>query len=105
LALLAFSPAVVQVPIALADNSFLSTPRVQISGKWLRYTPGLPEASREAVSKTTFDMTMQLPRHPLGGTASQRGPETRPGPEVESVIKYWADALYQQSNASTPWGR
>ena len=104
LALLAFLLAVVQVPIALADNSFLSTPRVQISGKWLRYTPGLPEASRGAVSKTTFDMTISYHDTLSADSVPAGDPKRALALEVESVIKYWADALYQQSNGQHTLG-
>ena len=104
LALLVCLAAVAQVSVALADNAFLSAPRVEVQGRWLRYAPGSAPALRGAVSKTTFDMTISYHDTLSADSVPAGDPKRARALEVESVIKYWADALYQQSNGQHTLG-
>lgn len=80
-----------------ADNSFLSTPRVLVNGEWHKYVPGLGGINA-AVTKTAFDMTISYHDILSADSVPAGDPKRTRALEVEEVIKFWSDALYEQSN-------
>ena len=80
-----------------ADNAFLSTPRVWVNGAWHKYGPSLGGINA-AVTKTVFDMTISYHDTLSADSVPPGDPKRTRALEVEEVIKFWSDALYEQSN-------
>jgi len=81
---------------ACADNAFLSRPRVLVDGEWKTFTSGAFDPA--AVTKTAFDITISYHDTLSADSIPPGDPKRTRAQEVEEVIKFWSDALYEQSN-------
>jgi hypothetical protein len=69
---------------------------VLVDGEWKAFTSGAFDPA--AVTKTAFDITISYHDTLSADSIPPGDPKRTRAQEVEEVIKFWSDALYEQSN-------